>query len=200
MAEAWQYIYSGQLLILFLLAQMAPIFFEVWMEAGLRFLCLSFEEFVVHSAFIFESFSLKLRLWNCMITILYWSRDPLQSNLQAGIVTSTLRLVKQVATLSPIMFIFQAKAMIAVPNAISSQLKTKIEIIPACQNRSRKWVLMHHIFSTDCWSSFCQEWEKILHKSLHEACRLFKGVSWGDRILHDERAEVWRCYLCLELR
>ena len=33
MAEAWQYIYSGQLLILFLLAQMAPIFFEVWMEA-----------------------------------------------------------------------------------------------------------------------------------------------------------------------
>ena len=35
MAEAWQYIYSGQLLILFLLAQMAPIFFEVWMEAGM---------------------------------------------------------------------------------------------------------------------------------------------------------------------
>ena len=33
MAEAWQYIYSGQFLILFLLAQMAPIFFEVWMEA-----------------------------------------------------------------------------------------------------------------------------------------------------------------------
>lgn len=36
MAEAWQYIYSGQLLILFLLAQMAPIFFEVWMEASMK--------------------------------------------------------------------------------------------------------------------------------------------------------------------
>eukprot|EP00434_Breviolum_minutum_P021535 symbB.v1.2.019006.t1/scaffold1535.1/size113209/10 len=61
MAEAWQYIYSGQLLILFLLAQMAPIFFEVWMEAG--------------------------------------------------IVQSTVRLVKQLLTLSPVMFIFQAKVI-----------------------------------------------------------------------------------------
>lgn len=61
MAEAWQYIYSGQLLILFLLAQMAPIFFEVWMEAG--------------------------------------------------IVQSTVRLVKQILTLSPVMFIFQAKVI-----------------------------------------------------------------------------------------
>ncbi|CAJ1354947.1 unnamed protein product [Effrenium voratum] len=56
MADAWQYIYSGHLLILFLLAQMAPIFFE------------------------------------------------------AGLVQSTLRLVKQLLTLSPVMFIFQAKA------------------------------------------------------------------------------------------
>ncbi|CAE7894296.1 CHLG [Symbiodinium microadriaticum] len=61
MAEAWQYIYSGNLLIVFLLAQMAPIFFEVWMQAGL--------------------------------------------------VTSIIRLVKQLLTLSPIMFIFQAKVI-----------------------------------------------------------------------------------------
>ncbi|CAJ1455304.1 unnamed protein product [Effrenium voratum] len=61
MADAWQYIYSGHLLILFLLAQMAPIFFEVWMQAGL--------------------------------------------------VQSTLRLVKQLLTLSPVMFIFQAKVI-----------------------------------------------------------------------------------------
>ncbi|CAE7353903.1 GSC2 [Symbiodinium natans] len=60
MAEAWQYIYSGNLLIVFLLAQMAPIFFEVWMQAGL--------------------------------------------------VTSVIRLIKQLLTLSPVMFIFQAKA------------------------------------------------------------------------------------------
>ena len=87
MAEAWQYIYSGQLLILFLLAQMAPIFFEVWMEVWVRTLTPSTENEVD-----------ELTGWT-------WPSDR-----EAGIVTSTVRLVKQVLTLSPIMFIFQAKA------------------------------------------------------------------------------------------
>ena len=44
MADAWQYIYSGHLLILFLLAQMAPIFFEVWMQARSSHMRIAFPD------------------------------------------------------------------------------------------------------------------------------------------------------------
>lgn len=89
MAEAWQYIYSGQLLILFLLAQMAPIFFEVWMEARKN---------PFSGEFFFRRKNRKPP----------WGGFP-SSPRQAGIVQSTVRLVKQLLTLSPVMFIFQAK-------------------------------------------------------------------------------------------
>ena len=121
MAEAWQYIYSGQLLILFLLAQMAPIFFEVWMEARMAGIqtshhqkqhlsqqskcqdvirCLSSPWFAIRRELSMQ--------YSVFLVELYLSLQILI--VQAGIVQSTVRLVKQILTLSPVMFIFQAKA------------------------------------------------------------------------------------------
>ncbi|CAE8688421.1 unnamed protein product [Polarella glacialis] len=60
-AEAWQYIYSRSLLLVFMIAQMAPVFMENWM--------------------------------------------------QAGIVSAMSHMLKQLLTMSPIMFIFQAKVI-----------------------------------------------------------------------------------------
>ena len=110
MAEAWQYIYSGQLLILFLLAQMAPIFFEVWMEARIGIHFSSTSERKCHKM-CFIAIHDSWRLYPCVISSVFLVGVHLQILVvQAGIVQSTVRLVKQILTLSPIMFIFQAKA------------------------------------------------------------------------------------------